>query len=655
MSPRSRATPGILISILALLALGSETVSVPDVPSSPPGLPEPLREYDIQNAVVLAVALFEPEGITVAGTGFIVHPLGLVLTNGHLASGRARVNDRVVEGSRVSFRVWLRAGTPQERALPAFRVAITQHDDHDLALLQLPVEHGPYPYLRFATISESDVGKVVRALGFPMSSPLVAVSGRRPALQSLSGLLQKIHREQNGKPILLEHSAPIIPGFSGGPLLNEFSQVIGVNSWAIKDTDRRLAIPAEVASEWVASQGFSWTPASAETDTRRLSDLLDWMNVAPVTEAPHKRWCVTTQNFLLPAIHANAEATLLISRNYFLKTLPQITRITDEGETLWTKPLAMDPSSDPVLVRNAGVAFIARDRLFLYNNDGEQQWEVSLPAVPGDAKAVEYRWLPPVVLADSLIVVGGDAPEVVAFTSSGEVAWRVAVGPASAILPVHEGIAVFRKPTGFIGSPSEIILINRDGAEMGRVSAASLSNAPLAQFVLPAVSEPAGDLYVRVAHSVFARIANDGTSRWFRSDFEKWQGGQLGSAEAPTRMALIGPGGNSIYLLNKLHGATLALLPAGASASWVSAGWLSDKTLVAVRLLRTDHGPVALLTVWHEKEGKWQPSAEWRAGPGPGIAIPAFRAVTTTRGDRIYAVAHDAGDIRACALVPPPP
>jgi hypothetical protein len=646
--------PAGLVARLSLL-FGALFLSVESAPTS--GVAD-VPSYDARQAVVLVASVFDPERITISGTGFVVHPLGVVLTNGHLASGRALVNNRIIEASNVSFRVWLGAGTPAERELPAFRIALTQKGNHDLALLQLPAEHAPYPYLKLGRAADAEAGAVVRALGFPLGSQFYAVSGSRPPLRSVSGLVRKIGKGSDGTAVWIEHTAPIIQGYSGGPLLNESGAVVGINTWAVKESPERLAIPAELAAVWIAEQGFSLSPASPK-GIRPLADRLDWINLSPVTEAPQKVWCVTTQNFLLPAIHKNSEVTMLASRNYLARTPPQIVHLSDGGETRWTRTLTDDPSTPPVVVPGVGFAFVLQNSLFLYSDAGEMVWErtLAVPEKKGSSREVPrvFRWLPPVYLAEGLMVVAGDSPEVVAFNAAGERVWRAPAGPAAAMLPVAGGVAVFPKPAGFIGSPGEVVFLKSDGAESGRLHATTLSDVPAAQFVLPAASEPGGDLYARVARSVLARSTADAVSRWSRSDFEMWQGGELGSADAPTRIALLSARGESLSVLNKLNGATLARIPSGASAAWVTAGWIGDDTLVAVRTMAADQGAVSALTVLREENGAWQPVAQWRAGPGPGVAIPGFLAVKTGLGDRIYAVLREAGESRVCALIPPSP
>lgn len=649
--------PLSLFPLVALLAVTSGTLFFADARTDD-GAP---GGYDLQNAVVLIGTVFDPQRITVSGTGFIVHSIGLILTNAHLVSGRVIAENRLVEANRVNYRVWLRAGTPQERELPAFLVSISEKEGLDLALLQLPAENAPYPFLKFGRSADAQEGRVVRALGFPLGSYFDAVTGVRPALQSVSGLIQKIHKDDDGKPFLIEHTAPLVQGFSGGPLLDESGAVIGVNTWAVKQSPGRVAIAGDLAADWISGQGFSLN-TSATKGVRPLADRLDWINLSPVSEAPHKRWCTTTQNFLTPAVHENGDITVLVSRNFLSNTPPQVARFADDGTVQWTRVLPDDPTSAPVLVPGTGVSFVIQNILYLYNDAGEKVWEILLPRPPEEDPAYRgktrrsrpYRWLAPVVLSEGIIVVGGDAPEVLGITLEGDPAWRVPIGPVAALLPVHDGVAVFLRPTRFIGSPGEAAFLNGEGVELGRIRAGDLSKVPGAQFILPAVSEPGGDLYARVTHTVLARITSPGFSRWSRSDLEMWQPGELGSADAPTRMALIGSGGKTLLVLNKINGGTLALIPAGASSSWIRAGWIGDDTLVAVRALSVEQGTLAILTVFRVKDGAWQPVVQWRAGPGPGIAIPDFYALKTALGNRIFAVVREGGESRLCALVPPP-
>jgi S1-C subfamily serine protease len=150
------------------------------------------------------------------GTGIVVDASrGYVLTNAHVVTGATSVKALIEGGSEVNAR---RLGTaPCE----------------DLAVIQL----SPRPQgLKAATLGSSSgaaAGDEVTTLGFPgafeeditkrrLQSTPGAVSSK-PASATLGADLPTL-------PSVIQHTAPISPGNSGGPLFNDEGEVIGVNT-----------------------------------------------------------------------------------------------------------------------------------------------------------------------------------------------------------------------------------------------------------------------------------------------------------------------------------------------------------------------------------------------------------------------------------------
>jgi serine protease Do len=138
-----------------------------------------------------------------AGTGFIIEPDGLILTNHHVIDGAERVIVRLTDG----------------RSLRAERVG--SDPDTDIALIKV---ESPQP-LTSATLGDSDtlrVGEWVVAIGNPLAYEhtvtvgVVSYVGRKLFDQSLDNYIQT--------------DAAINFGNSGGPLINARGEVIGINA-----------------------------------------------------------------------------------------------------------------------------------------------------------------------------------------------------------------------------------------------------------------------------------------------------------------------------------------------------------------------------------------------------------------------------------------
>lgn len=157
------------------------------------------------------------------GSGFIVSPDGLVLTNAH-----------VVQDSSKTVAIVLADG----RQILADVVGFAT-DGLDLAALKIRNQKN-LPYLRLASPGSARVGQSVYAIGTPLS------------LELQNTLTYGIISRIDTKSGLIQHDAAVNPGNSGGPLLNSNGQVIGVNSAILNDTEVKrfigisLAIPTEL-------------------------------------------------------------------------------------------------------------------------------------------------------------------------------------------------------------------------------------------------------------------------------------------------------------------------------------------------------------------------------------------------------------------------
>lgn len=135
-----------------------------------------------------------------SGTGFIVSRQGHVLTNHH-----------VIEGCRT-----LRATSEGHKQQPTI---VGTDVENDLALLQLPA---PVPSVaRFREGRTIRPGDRVVVVGFPLHGLLASeanvTTGTVSALASIGNDTR-----------FLQISAPVQPGNSGGPLLDQASQVVGI-------------------------------------------------------------------------------------------------------------------------------------------------------------------------------------------------------------------------------------------------------------------------------------------------------------------------------------------------------------------------------------------------------------------------------------------
>ena len=164
-----------------------------------------------------------------AGSGVIIAPDGYILTNDHVVHGADAIWVTLQDGG--SFEATT-VGTD-----PATDLAVLRANGSGL------------PFATLGNSAAVKAGQLVIAIGNPfgfqstVSTGVVSALGR--ALRSREGrLIENI----------IQHTAPLNPGNSGGPLVDSRGRVIGVNTAIIVMAQGiGFAIPADTA-RWVASQ-----------------------------------------------------------------------------------------------------------------------------------------------------------------------------------------------------------------------------------------------------------------------------------------------------------------------------------------------------------------------------------------------------------------
>ncbi len=152
------------------------------------------------------------------GTGFAVDASGIIATNLHVVAGSSDIKVILLDGT--SYRVERVLGIDPAR---------------DLALLDINVD-APMPALILGDSDLMETGDPVVAIGNPLGVFDYTVS---------DGLISSI-RVANDQLTLLQTSAPISQGSSGGPLFNAYGEVIGVATAIATDGQNlNFAVPSK--------------------------------------------------------------------------------------------------------------------------------------------------------------------------------------------------------------------------------------------------------------------------------------------------------------------------------------------------------------------------------------------------------------------------
>lgn len=164
-----------------------------------------------------------------SGSGFLITPDGYAITNSHVVHGGTEVVATTNDGDRIETEV------------------VGDDPATDLALLRLAARD--LPTTELGDSEGLRVGQLVIAMGDPLGFQSTVSTG-------VVSALGRSMRGQEGRLIdnIVQHSAPLNPGNSGGPLVDSHHRVVGINT-AIIHLAQGLgfAIPANTA-RWVVSE-----------------------------------------------------------------------------------------------------------------------------------------------------------------------------------------------------------------------------------------------------------------------------------------------------------------------------------------------------------------------------------------------------------------
>ena len=197
----------------------------------------------------------QPRGGSALGSGVIVDPSGIMVTNAHVIKNASEI--------RVGF---------NDRREAAAKLLL-RDTRTDLAVLQIEGE-GPFPVLPFAPPASLETGDLVLAIGNPFGVGQTVTQG----------IVSATARTQVGiadQRFFIQTDAAINPGNSGGALIDMAGRLVGINTAIYSRSGGSIgigfAIPAEMVELVVSSAKDDgvvrrpWFGAKLETVTRELS------------------------------------------------------------------------------------------------------------------------------------------------------------------------------------------------------------------------------------------------------------------------------------------------------------------------------------------------------------------------------------------------
>jgi len=187
-----RATAGIVAAVLVACAmLGAVTATA-------------RADVDLAS---LCVAVRPAYVFIAGGSGVVIRPDGLMLTNDHVLENRSRFDVRLGDGR-------------------SFKAQLLGRDEvGDLALLKIDLPEGEsLPHLPLGDSDLVRVGDEVVAVGNPFA---LGVIDQSPTFTL--GIVSAVHHTQGNYTECIVTDAELNPGNSGGPLVTMAGEVVGIN------------------------------------------------------------------------------------------------------------------------------------------------------------------------------------------------------------------------------------------------------------------------------------------------------------------------------------------------------------------------------------------------------------------------------------------
>ncbi len=192
------------------------------------------------------------------GSGVIIDPSGIIVTNDHVIRGASEIHIVLADGRQVNAEV------------------IGSDSDADVAVLKVNVK-GALPSAKLGTSGDLMIGEGVVAIGSPLGLKKTVTVG------VVSALGRTIRNEDRVFNDFIQTDASINPGNSGGPLLNMDGEVIGINSAIIASAQNiGFAIPVDKVRRIVSELTQfgkvrpSWVGLDAQPLSLEISRRLGW-------------------------------------------------------------------------------------------------------------------------------------------------------------------------------------------------------------------------------------------------------------------------------------------------------------------------------------------------------------------------------------------
>jgi Do/DeqQ family serine protease len=201
------------------------------------------------------------------GSGVIVSPEGIVVTNTHVVKIGGAAEIRIALSDRREFDAKV----------------VQQDDKSDITVLRIEGGDGRFPYLEFENSDAIEVGDQVLAIGNPFGVGQTVTSG-------IISALARTEVGNSEAQVFIQTDAAINPGNSGGALVDMAGRVVGINTaifsrsggshgvgFAIPSNIVKLIVDSAVAGRKLERP---WLGAKLDAVTREMAEAMGLARVA---------------------------------------------------------------------------------------------------------------------------------------------------------------------------------------------------------------------------------------------------------------------------------------------------------------------------------------------------------------------------------------
>ncbi len=201
------------------------------------------------------------------GSGVIINPQGLVVTNTHVVRGRGETEVRVALSDKREYDAKV----------------IAQDDKSDIAVLKIEGGDGKFPFLEFEDSDSLEVGDLVLAIGNPFGVGQTVTSG-------IVSALSRSEVGPSDQQVFIQTDAAINPGNSGGALVDMAGRLVGINTMIYSQSGGSVgigfAIPSNLVKVYAESAASGrkverpWIGARLEAVSRDVAEGLGLNRIA---------------------------------------------------------------------------------------------------------------------------------------------------------------------------------------------------------------------------------------------------------------------------------------------------------------------------------------------------------------------------------------